>query len=394
MKKKLMIFAFVLFFIPILVFANEKNNLNLYLFYGKECPHCESLMNYLDSYIGDKSNIKLYKYEVWHDKENLKKFEEVHKIMIDSNNGVPYLIIGNTAISGYSEKLTPDRINSSIEYYSYIKFEDKVGMYLGVISENDDIDKNNNLTNNMDVPIFGKKDVRKFPILLSTIVIGLTYGVNLKNLWILLFLLSMMLIVDNKKKKCFFGITYLFVCGLICFLFLLSWLNLDSILGDIIYIRTFVATVVMILGFSSILKFVNQKYDSFKEVNSENKKNILFVRRIFNGKNYVITLVGITILTIAINVINLPYSLSLPVMFSEIIEINNVSSTLKVFYSIIYVLSFLLVDFIVFLIVMKTTENKNILNKYGKFFCLIGGIIMVIISTLLIFKPNWLMFIF
>ena len=37
-------------------------------------------------------------------------------------------------------------------------------------------------------------------------------------------------------------------------------------------------------------------------------------------------------------------------------------------------------------------EIKAISNKYGKYSHLIGGIIMVIISALMIFKPEWLMF--
>ena len=143
MKRIIKVLLLIFLSFPIFVFADSKNDLNLYLFYGRECPHCEALLNYLESYIKDKDNIKLYKYEVWHNKENLEKLEEVHKIMTDSNSGVPYLVIGNTGISGFAEKLTPDKITSSIEYYSHVKFVDKVGIYLGVVDENTDSSEDN-----------------------------------------------------------------------------------------------------------------------------------------------------------------------------------------------------------------------------------------------------------
>ena len=41
---------------------------------------------------------------------------------------------------------------------------------------------------------------------------------------------------------------------------------------------------------------------------------------------------------------------------------------------------------------MKTLEIKAISNKYAKFSHLIGGIIMLIIGFLMIYKPEWLMF--
>lgn len=395
MKKIFKVLLLIFLSIPIFVFADSKNDLNLYLFYGRECPHCEDLLNYLEPYIKDKDNIKLYKYEVWHDQKNLEKLEEVHKIMTDSNSGVPYLVIGNTGISGFSEKLTPDKITSSIEYYSHVKFVDKVGIYLGVVDENTDSSEDNkkDLDSNINIPIFGKKDVKKFPILLSAIVIGLVDGLNPCAMWILIFLISMLLGMENKKRKWALGITFLLSSGLVYFLFLFSWLNLATLLNDIIYIRTAIATVAMVFGFSSILKFVNQKDDGCEVVDSKNRKRIILsIKKIIKEKSFIIALLGIVALAAAVNVVELLCSLGLPVMFSEILAVNNVNLTSKILYSIIYILFFLLDDIIIFIIAMKTMEIKAISNKYGKYFHLIGGIIMVIISALMIFKPEWLMF--
>ena len=79
-------------------------------------------------------------------------------------------------------------------------------------------------------------------------------------------------------------------------------------------------------------------------------------------------------------------------MFSEILTLNNVSSNMKIVYSLIYVFFFLIDDIIIFIIAMKTLEIKAISNKFGKYSHLIGGIIMLIIGILMIYKPEWLMF--
>ena len=42
--------------------------------------------------------------------------------------------------------------------------------------------------------------------------------------------------MENKKRKLALGITFLLSSGLVYFLFLISWLNLATLLNDIIYI--------------------------------------------------------------------------------------------------------------------------------------------------------------
>ena len=57
---------------------------------------------------------------------------------------------------------------------------------------------------------------------------------------------------------------------------------------------------------------------------------------------------------------------------------------------LIYILFFLIDDIVVFVIAMLTLNIKGISSKYGKYSHLIGGIIMILIGILMIFKPEWI----
>ena len=48
-------------------------------------------------------------------------------------------------------------------------------------------------------------------------------------------------------------------------------------------------------------------------------------------------------------------------------------------------------DIVIFIIAMTTMKLTGISNKYGKYSHLIGGIIMVLVGILLLFKPEWIM---
>ena len=58
----------------------------------------------------------------------------------------------------------------------------------------------------------------------------------------------------------------------------------------------------------------------------------------------------------------------------------------------LYGTEYVIDDLIIFFIAMFTLNIKAISTKYTKYSHLIGGIIMLIIGLLMIFKPEWLMF--
>ena len=209
MKKILYIILCFLAFVPSIVFASEKE-LNIYLFYGDGCPHCAAEEKFLNEYLKKEKNVKLHKYEIWYDTDNVKKYNEVNKILNDNSNSIPYLIIGNNTISGYTEDITDEEIKNTISFYKNKKYKDKVGIYLGVVDENDSGEDNIKYdSKKFNIPVLGKVDAKKVSISLSAIVIGLVDGFNPCAMWILIFLISMLLGMKNKKRMWALGITCL-----------------------------------------------------------------------------------------------------------------------------------------------------------------------------------------
>ena len=95
---------------------------------------------------------------------------------------------------------------------------------------------------------------------------------------------------------------------------------------------------------------------------------------------------------VSVNIVELACSAGLPVMFIEILSVNNLSIIEEIIYIGLYMLFFLLDDLIIFFIAMTTMQLTGFSTKYGKLSKLIGGILLFLIGLLLIFKPEWLMF--
>jgi hypothetical protein len=105
-----------------------------------------------------------------------------------------------------------------------------------------------------------------------------------------------------------------------------------------------------------------------------------------------LALVGVIVLAVSVNVMELACSAGLPVMFIEILSMNNLSGVEEAIYIFLYMLFFLIDDLIIFFIAMSTMQVTGFSTKYGKISKLIGGILLLLIGILLILKPEWLMF--
>ena len=393
MKKLTYILLFLIMFIPCVIFGSEKH-LNIYLFYGDGCPHCAEEEEWFKTYLEKNKNIKIYRYEVWYDKDNQEKYSKVHEILNDKSSGIPYLVIGESVISGFDKDLTPERIRNAVEYYRNVNYKDKVGIYLGVVSESKTgQDETKYEDTKVKIPLLGTKEAKDVSIGLSAILIGVVDGFNPCAMWILLFLISMLLGMKNKKRMWILGITFLTSSALVYFLFLLSWLNLAVFLNKVLYIRVAISFFAVLFGVLQIVNFLFKKDNGCEVVDNKNRKRIIkSIQKIIKEKSFILAILGIVLLAASVNIIELLCSLGLPVMFTQILAINEVGKVGQILYSILYVLFFMIDDIIIFVIAMKTLEIKAISNKYGKYSHLIGGLIMIIIGVLMVYRPEWLMF--
>ena len=103
-------------------------------------------------------------------------------------------------------------------------------------------------------------------------------------------------------------------------------------------------------------------------------------------------IIGIVALAFAVNLVELVCSAGLPAVFTQVLVLNNLGKVQYYLYIILYILFFILDDLVVFFTAMITLQMTGITTKYVKWSRLIGGILMVAIGLLLLFRPEILMF--
>jgi len=400
-KKLLLIIATLLLIFPLSVNAKEDNKTNVYLFYGKECPHCEAEMKYFTKLLTKEKykDVNLEKYEVWHNKDNADKMYNVMNILNTEVSGVPFLIIGTNYLVGYGEQ-TSEEIENILNYYVGKTYYDPVGDYLHDRDTSNlkklHYEKEKKQKNIYKIPLLGKVNGKNVSLALISIIIGAVDGFNPCAMWILLFLLSLLISTKDRKKMWILGSTFILTSGVIYLFFMLSWLNVAKHTTDIIFLRYLIGVFALVFGAINLYRYIKQVKENNVgcDVTDANKKRKIMdrIRNILSENKMLFAIIGIMLLAISVNLIELLCSLGLPMMYTEILGINNLSPFEYGLYMFLYLIFFLLDDFIIFFIAMRTLKIKGISNKYMKYSHLIGGLIMVLIGALMLIKPEWLLF--
>ena len=418
LRKILLVLILMLVVVPFNVKADEKV-INIYLFYGDGCPHCAAEEEFLDEYLKDKDNVKLYKYEVWYDKTNQEYLQKVQKKLNDKQSGVPYTVIGDKVLLGYMDGVTDVTIKNYVnEYLENNHYVDYVGKITNVSDIKDDSDKldtkNNNkkqenkleksneeVLDNVDnmlkkYPVLNKLSAKKISLPLLSIVLGLVDGFNPCAMWILIFLITMLFNMKDRKKMWILGLTFIVTSGIVYLLFMLTWLNLATFISKLSFIRLLIALIALVVGIINISKFANsliKKDEGCDVVDKKDRKNIMNkIIKITTEKKFILALFGIIALAASVNIIELMCSIGIPLLFTQILAMNNLSTFEYAIYMLLYILFFLIDDIIIFVGSMITLKVTGLSTKYTKFSHLIGGIIMLLIGLLLIIKPELLMF--
>ena len=348
----------------------EDNKVNLYLFHGKECPHCEEEREWLENIKKDYADsLNVYLFEVWHDSDNRKLMDEVRKIFDIKKSSVPLTVIGDEYYVGFST-------------YTGTSMENKIKEYLNEEENND-----------VNLPILGNVNVREVSLPLVAVILGFVDGFNPCAMWILLFLINMLFTIKNKKKAWILGLTFLFISAFVYFLSMLG-INLVVSIATINWMKIAIAIFILIAGLYNLRKYfkTRKEVSGCSVVNDKKRKKLISkMKMIIESKSFILSILGIILLATSVNLIELACSLGFPLIFTEMLAINEITGITKIIYLLIYIFFYMIDDMVVFIISMISLEATGITNKYSKLCTLISAIIMILIGLLLLFKPDWLM---
>lgn len=437
--------VFVLLSAGIATFAQATT---IHFFWWQGCPHCEKEQIFLTELENKYPDIEVKKYEVWYNKDNATLMKDIADYMNISISWVPFTLIGDSyTIWYYDDDVTGKEIEnkllncinrwckdivaemqspSSVPVNEPISPEiqqpskpqislspdtndeeeniEEIGNIYSPIQKIDDTE--NSLTWDMITTStvwkieeihtrFGNISLKNLSLPAISIVLWVLDGFNPCALWVLLFLISMLLSMGDRKKMWIIGSTFIAASAFVYFLFMIAWLNIILFFWYLLRVKILIGLVALWWGWYSLYEYLKERKETHggcPVVNTDKKKRVFErIKDIINRKHLVIALWGTIILAFAVNLVELLCSAGLPVIFTRILTLNNLSTMQYYLYIALYIFFFMSEALVVFFISMITLQAVGVTTKFTKWNHLIGGILMVILWLLMLFKPEWLM---
>jgi len=365
------------------------------VFLRQGCSHCDAEKKFLSSLEKERKDIKITRHNLEdQDSRDLwNKFTE----QIEVSKVTPITVVGQSYIIGFDKTETTGKdIIKLVEESQKNKITtdlDKIKSS-SLQGSNATCDDTGNepctieQTYFLNLPFLGKIDALSYPLLSLSVILGFLDGFNPCAMWVLVTFLVILMQVGDRRKMFVFAGTFIFAEAVMYTLILTVWyktwdfVQLDSIVTPII-------GIVSIIGGFFFLKEWRKKEIECKVTNvKQKKKTTEKIQSLAANKFTFFTFLSILGIAFSVNIIEFACSIGIPQAFTKILELNQLSSIEMALYILTYIFFYMIDDLLVFGLALYGMDKLALTAKYTRFSNLAGGIIMIILGFILIFKPS------
>ncbi len=408
--KKLIITTLII--LPlVLTLVNAQDIVCVYLFYGKNCPHCAQEKNFLDS-LSDKYPVEIHDFEIYFDNDNRKLFEEVSEAYSTKMGGVPMTFIGDKAFVGFSEgntEMFDEGYNAYIGYSGLLEktireYSEQGGVNCPLKNEHTTTSQQpettttqentqttidfpvtpieNKTDDTVSIPIFGEMSLN-LPIPLIGMILGvMDGGFNPCALSVLFFLVAYLMTLGSKKKTLSIGLTFSLVVFLVYFSFMYGIINVISVVGYLGIIKRVVSVVIILAGIIEIKDF----FFYGKWFSLEIPK---FAKPVIERLVKSATIPSAIVLGFFVSLVEIPCAGAFPFIYLTMLA-ERVSGGMVVvyllWYNVFFVLPLITLTTIFYLGWMKVEKAEESRLKARKWMRLMAGLIMIILGLAMFFR--------
>lgn len=370
MKNKIISFVLLTFIIinlASIISATKFPDAEVYFFWQEGCSHCASEKIFLSELQQDYPNITIKNYSVY-EPENiviLKELFDEYNLSKEELKGVPMTFVEGKYFSGFSEQI-----------------EDQIRNYI----ETGTLQKENVIT----LPLLGEVDLEKYSLVGLSVILGLVDGFNVCSLGALIFVLGIVLGLGSRKKILVVGSFFVLTVSFIYWLLILVWYKAFSWVANYFpYMNLAVGAISIAGGIYYLIQFF--KFSKHGPTCETSKGTIITKFRdgikdiIKHPKSALVMILAIMAFSAIVTIMEFPCSAAIPAAYTATLSTRNLSTLAYAFYTIIYIIFYMLDEIIVFLAAAISSKIWLSSAKFIIWSTFIGAMILILLGGYYIF---------
>ncbi len=363
----------------------------VHVFLQQGCPQCQKILSQID-HLSKRYNVILNKYDV-SDPQDRELFEVIKEYYHFTPASFPVVFVGKWFLVG--DRIISQNLDRTLE----LCYQEGCPCPLETIRATtpqmprpQDITPDDDAVVSLD--LFGRTreiDAQRTSLPLFTLLIAAADSFNPCSFYILLILLSLITRTGSRKRMLLVGGIFIFLSGLIYFLFTAAWLNLWFFMGRVQIVTLIAGIIAVIVALISMKDFFFFKKGISLGIPESAKPKIFErMRGLLESPSLPAVIIGTVVLGILVNLYELLCTPGFPLVYTRVLALRDLTMvqyySYLVFYNMIYILPLL----IILVIFTVTFGKKKLTENEGRILKLISGLMMLFLGLALIFNPKLL----
>ncbi len=336
------------------------------------CPHCETAKHFLEDLRRARPSLHIALYDIAEDSVARQRLATLARDRGITTVGVPTFLIGTEVIVGFRSSDT-----TGAEILAKLDRNTPGTTPLSIES--------------IETGWFGTLRVRDLGLPLFTVAIGLLDGFNPCAMWVLLFLLSLLVNLQNRWKMALIAGTFVAVSGLFYFAFMAAWLNMFRLIGLSRAVQIGLGCIALLMGLVNVKDFFALHRGMSLSIPESAKTGFYArVRRILQAEHLISAVAGVIVLACLVNMIELLCTAGFPAVYTQILTMQQLPTWEYYGYLGLYNLAYILDDSLIVTIAVVTLSRRKLQERAGRWLKLTGGLVMAGLGAVLLLAPEWL----
>jgi len=349
----------------------------VHFFYVTGCPGCAEQKDFHPGLKERNPEISIIERDALRDRDYRLLLEMLDERGVDDTPLFPVTIFGNQVFMGWDSVETTGR---AIE-------EALVQCLDGECPPPTAKDPDDGI----DLPIFGRIVFSERSLGALAVILGLVDGFNPCALWVLLYLISLVATLKDKRRIWLIVGSFVLASGILYFLLMTAWLNLFLFIGFFRPVMVIIGLVALGGGILQLHDYIKARGEVVCQVTGEESRARTMARmeRIVASPISIATILGIIALAFVVNSIEFVCSAAIPMVFTQVLALADLSTFHYYGYILLYVFFFMLDNLVIFgSAAIAMTSNLGV--KYAKYARPVGAVILMLLGALLLFAPDLL----
>jgi len=243
----------------------------------------------------------------------------------------------------------------------------------------------------IDTGIFGTLSVGRLGLPLFTLAVGLLDGFNPCAMWVLLFLLSMLVHVRERKRMALVAGTFVLVSGAVYYVFMAAWLNVFLVIGMSTALRLALGGLAIFIGGLN-LKESFTATEGFTLSIPDAAKAGIYARTgaLLRAETLLVSLLAVATLAVVVNFIELLCTAGFPAMYTAILAQQGLGPAAHYAYLGLYIAGYVADDSLMVAAAVIALSSHKLTERAGRWLKLLSGAVMLALGVIMILRPAWL----